>query len=181
MAWGASFTPSPANPRLHLRSPNPRLHLRSPLPTGLQSLHLPRLLAQPFGRWSRPSFALHPPQASEGMLSLPTEPTEPPTEPTNPPTEPTDAPTDPTDAPTDEPTYGNVMYGDANCDGKINVADAVAILQYIANQTKYPLTPEGLNNADVFYRGDGITGSDAISIQKMDAGVLTSLPESYQQ
>ena len=65
---GASFTPTP---------PNPRLHLRSPLPTGLQSLHLPRLLAQPFGRWSRPSFALHPPQASEGMLSLPTEPTEP--------------------------------------------------------------------------------------------------------
>ncbi|MBO4876587.1 MAG: hypothetical protein J5501_01115 [Ruminococcus sp.] len=129
------------------------------------------------------------PAPTEPPTEPPTDPpTEPPTEePTAPPTDaPTDPPTDPpteppTDAPTDELTYGNVMYGDANCDGKINVADAVAILQYIANQTKYPLTPEGLNNADVFYRGDGITGSDAISIQKMDAGVLTSLPESYQQ
>ena len=67
----------PGGPPSRPPPPNPRFHLRSPLPTGLQSLHLPRPLAQPFGRWSRPSFALHPPQASEGMLSLPTEPTEP--------------------------------------------------------------------------------------------------------
>lgn len=67
----------PGGPPSHPPPPNPRLHLHSPLPAGLQSLHPPKLLAQPFGRWSRPSFAPHPPQASEGMLSLPTEPIEP--------------------------------------------------------------------------------------------------------
>ncbi len=64
------------------------------------------------------------------------------------------------------------MKGDANCDGKVNVADAVAILQYIANQTKYPLTDEGMINADV--DGEpGITGGDSVVIQKIDAGIVT--------
>ena len=64
------------------------------------------------------------------------------------------------------------MKGDANCDGKVNVADAVAILQYIANQTKYPLSDEGMINADV--DGEpGITGGDSVVIQKIDAGIVT--------
>ena len=71
--------------------------------------------------------------------------------------------------------------GDANTDTNINVADAVAILQYVANKSKYPLSNDGIKNADVFNCGDGITGSDAISIQKYDAGIITSLPESYAE
>ena len=63
------------------------------------------------------------------------------------------------------------MYGDANCDGKVNVADAVAILQYIANNTKYPLGETGELNADVDGQ-PGITGTDAVVIQKVDASVL---------
>ena len=61
--------------------------------------------------------------------------------------------------------------GDANCDGKVSVADSVAILQFIANRDKFNLKPQGKENADV--NGDGsVTGSDALEIQKMDAGVI---------
>ena len=70
------------------------------------------------------------------------------------------------------PTGENIRHGDSNCDGRITVADVVAILQYIAAHQKYPLTPEGLLNADV----DGvmgITGSDALMVQKMDAGIYS--------
>ncbi len=70
------------------------------------------------------------------------------------------------------------LYGDANCDGKVTISDAVTILQYIANKDKFPLTPEGMNNADVAARGDGITANDALAIQKLDAGIITVLPES---
>lgn len=62
------------------------------------------------------------------------------------------------------------VEGDANCDGKLTVADAVAVLQYIANKEKYPLSGKGLSNADID-GSKGITGGDAIAIQKLDAGV----------
>lgn len=100
-------------------------------------------------------------------------PTEPPTEP------PTDAPTD---IVTESPTNAQqIIYGDANCDTKVNISDAVTILQYIANKNKYPMSPEGMDNADVFERGDGISGMDALSVQKLDAGVLDFLPESIKK
>ena len=35
------------------------------------------------------------------------------------------------------------LWGDANESGGVNVADAVAVLQYIANRSKYPLTEQG--------------------------------------
>lgn len=70
-----------------------------------------------------------------------------------------------------QPTTGNYLKGDANVDGKVNVADAVAILQYIANQTKYPLEEQGKINGDCDGAA-GITGGDATTIQKIDAGIL---------
>lgn len=76
-----------------------------------------------------------------------------------------EAPISPTEA------SGGVKYGDANCDGKIDISDAVAVLQYTANKTKYPLTDEGIKNADTDGES-GITGSDAIVIQKIDAGLI---------
>lgn len=69
------------------------------------------------------------------------------------------------------------ICGDANCDNKINVADAVAILQYIANKSKYKLSDQGLKNADADGI-PGITGGDAIAVQKKDAGIVDSLPLS---
>jgi rhamnogalacturonan endolyase len=83
-----------------------------------------------------------------------------------------------TEAVTTTTVVKEVLYGDANCDGSVTVSDAVAILQYIGNKDKFPLSPEGMNNADVYHRGDGITAYDAISIQKLDAGMIESLPES---
>ncbi len=66
----------------------------------------------------------------------------------------------------------SIKWGDANIDGKVNVADAVAVLQFIANQTKFALTDQGKRNADVYENDGSITGSDAITIQQLDAGLI---------
>ena len=73
-----------------------------------------------------------------------------------------------------------LAYGDINEDGNVTVADAVAILQYIGNKDKYSVSKSGLNKADVFNRGDGVTARDALSIMMLDAGVIDKLPESWQ-
>ena len=62
-------------------------------------------------------------------------------------------------------------YGDANEDGKINMADAVAVLQNLANGTKYPLTPQGETNADCD-GSSGLTGTDARTILRVEAGEI---------
>ena len=71
---------------------------------------------------------------------------------------------------TEVPEESGVL-GDANDDGFVTVADAVAILQYIGNKDKYFLTDKGKRNADVDGAA-GITGSDALTIQKYDAGLI---------
>ncbi|SFX30225.1 hypothetical protein [Ruminococcus sp. XPD3002] len=74
----------------------------------------------------------------------------------------------------------NYVNGDANCDKGVGLADALAILQYVANAEKYPLTTQGLFNADIVGEGDGITPLDALEIQKWDAnyGNPYSVPQS---
>ena len=69
------------------------------------------------------------------------------------------------------------LIGDANVDGKVSVADAVAILQSLANKDKYSLKPQGKVNADCFDPGDGVTAYDALAIQRLDAGSISSLPD----
>ena len=69
------------------------------------------------------------------------------------------------------------LIGDANLDNNVTVADAVAILQFIGNKDKYALSDEAKANADCFNPGDGITGMDAIAIQKLDAKLISALPE----
>ena len=78
-------------------------------------------------------------------------------------------------------TESGRLWGDANLDKKVSVADAVAIIQSIANKDKFALDPEGAANADVFNSGDGVTANDALSIQKLDAGQIEKLPESYKK
>ena len=75
----------------------------------------------------------------------------------------------------------STLLGDANDDGKVTVADAVTILQFIANKDKYNLTGQLLDNADVYNRGDGVTARDALSIQRLDARVIDSLPEGVME
>ena len=70
---------------------------------------------------------------------------------------------------------GNVLHGDANCDGNVTISDAVAILQHLANSDKYPFDEKALANADVDGVA-GVTGRDAVEIQKYDAGVITVFP-----
>lgn len=63
------------------------------------------------------------------------------------------------------------IYGDANCDGKVEIADATLILQYLTNKDEYSLTDQGLRNADVSGNNDGVTAQDALVIQQVDAGI----------
>ncbi|MBQ8961819.1 MAG: hypothetical protein IJ071_11510 [Ruminococcus sp.] len=80
---------------------------------------------------------------------------------------------------TTEPSTDRLL-GDVNNNGTVNLNDAVSILQYVANGLKYPLSDSDLDVADVYNRGDGVNGMDALSIQKYDAGLLTALPESVK-
>ena len=70
-------------------------------------------------------------------------------------------------------------WGDANCDGNIDMGDAVAIMQALANPNKYKLSDQGAANADVYDAGSGVTANDANTIQKYLLGLIKSLPESY--
>ena len=91
---------------------------------------------------------------------------------------PTDKPTDP--VPTDESTSSSVevsLLGDANCDGKVSIADSTAILQALGNPDKYGLSAQGAANADCCDPGDGVLPSDALAIQKIDAKILSALPD----
>lgn len=87
------------------------------------------------------------------------------TKPTEPPTEPS------TVIPSDKPS--DTLYGDANCDSRVTIADATAILQYIGNADMFSLSEQGMTNADV--NGEsGISADDAVVIQKIDAGLLSA-------
>ncbi|MBQ3856359.1 MAG: hypothetical protein II762_06705 [Ruminococcus sp.] len=80
-----------------------------------------------------------------------------------------------TEPPTDPPTEPGLTpdWGNANCDGNVNLNDAVAILQYAALKEKYPLTEQGLVNADIVDNGSsGVNGMDALAIQMIDAELL---------
>ena len=68
------------------------------------------------------------------------------------------------------------LWGDANVDGKVDLNDAVAILQYVALPVKYPLKDEGIILGDVDGT-PGISGTDALSIQKFDSKLISKLPE----
>lgn len=72
------------------------------------------------------------------------------------------------------------IYGDANCDDEVSLADTVTIMQTLANPDKYKMSAQGLANADVSSNGDGITGLDALAIQKYKLELVPQLPESYK-
>ncbi len=72
---------------------------------------------------------------------------------------------------TTTPILKPTLWGDANCDGRVEIADATLILQYLTNKDEYKLTDLGMLNADCANNGDGVTALDALAIQKMDAGI----------
>lgn len=60
----------------------------------------------------------------------------------------------------------NPRSGDVNGDGEVDMADAVLIMQYLANPDKYQLTDSAMYNADVEGDCDGLNTSDASAIQR---------------
>ena len=78
-------------------------------------------------------------------------------------------------------------WGDANCDGTVDMGDAVILMQALANPNKYGvngtdqhrITEQGMRNADVYENGSSITTNDALSIQKYLLNIIKELPESY--
>ena len=75
----------------------------------------------------------------------------------------------------------DITFGDSNLDGNVTISDSVAILQYISNMEKYPLTEQATTNADCYDPGSGVTGMDAQAVQKLDAGIIDSLPETLPE
>ena len=79
----------------------------------------------------------------------------------------------------------NVNYGDANCDNEISLADAVLIMQSIANPSSFGvngsnanhITDQGIKNSDVAGKNDGVTNNDALAIQKYCLKLIDKLPE----
>ena len=76
---------------------------------------------------------------------------------------------------------GDRVPGDANCDGNVDLADAVLIMQYSANPDVYGLkkpdgiSEQGAENADVAGNNDGITNLDALEVQKYKLGLIDAL------
>ena len=54
-----------------------------------------------------------------------------------------------------------ILMGDVNEDGKVTKDDAECIIKYLGNQDDNPLTYRQILAADVYSRGDGVTGNDA--------------------
>ncbi|MBO5383565.1 MAG: hypothetical protein J6A30_04625 [Ruminococcus sp.] len=77
----------------------------------------------------------------------------------------------PSTTPETNPSEGTAASGDANNDGMINMADAVRIMQSIANPDKYELSEQGALNADIFNNGDGVTVKDAQFLQSKLLGL----------
>ena len=72
-----------------------------------------------------------------------------------------------------DPFYVDRLAGDTNCDGQIDLADAVLIMQALSNPNRYGLngsdpkhiTDQGVINGDVHNPQSGITSTDALWIQ----------------
>ncbi|MDE5862489.1 MAG: hypothetical protein K2H28_09895 [Ruminococcus sp.] len=74
--------------------------------------------------------------------------------------------------PPESTTTNDIIYGDANCDTNISLADAVLIMQSLSNPDIYNLSEQGKSNADIYNRGDGITTQDALTIQKVNINLI---------
>lgn len=67
---------------------------------------------------------------------------------------------------------GNLLYGDANEDGSVDIADATTIVQHMGNPDEYALSAQGALNADIVNNGDGVTGADAVALQILEAKMV---------
>lgn len=75
------------------------------------------------------------------------------------------------DKPTTSTDVKVTLYGDSNDDKSVTIADAVLIMQSLANADEYKLTAQGRANADVV-GNDGVTNKDALVIQQVVADTI---------
>ncbi len=83
-----------------------------------------------------------------------------------------------------KPADSTILYGDADCDGKVFLNDAVLVMQAIGNPDAYGvngtekthITEQGKINADVSNTGDDLTNADALTIQKYLLHIIDKLP-----
>ena len=83
----------------------------------------------------------------------------------------------------------DVLYGDANCDGNVDMADVVLIMQALANPNKYDIsgtdehhiTEKGALNGDVEPSIKGLTTNDALTIQLYLLKKIDTLPLAIEQ
>ena len=69
-----------------------------------------------------------------------------------------------------------IVYGDTNCDGLVDISDAVLLKCYLINNKKYAISAQGALNADVHGNNNGLNAQDAVSVQKYILKAITSLP-----
>ena len=83
-------------------------------------------------------------------------------------------PTDPTTKPDDgDASEDKILWGDADCNGEVDIADAVFIMQSLSNPEDYKLSAQGKLNADVVdNKESGITPADALAIQCLGINLL---------
>lgn len=62
--------------------------------------------------------------------------------------------------------------GDANCDGSVDISDAVLIKCYLIDNNKYPMSEQGVANSDVQGSGNGVNAQDAVAVQKYVIGII---------
>lgn len=86
-------------------------------------------------------------------------------------TDPATKPTSPSSSSDDD-----ILWGDANTDGAVDIADAVCVASYVGDSKNNSLSAKGLANADVQSNGNGVNASDALAIQQFLAGIVKSLP-----
>lgn len=85
--------------------------------------------------------------------------------------------TDPATKPTSPSSSDDdILWGDANTDGAVDIADAVCVASYVGDSKNNGLSAKGLSNADVQSNGNGVNASDALAIQQFLAGIVKSLP-----
>ncbi len=83
-----------------------------------------------------------------------------------------------TEPPTEEPSETEIVWGDADCNGEVELNDAVLVMSNVIDSTANPISDQGKINADVYSNGDGISNMDALAIQKYLAQLISELPES---
>jgi len=70
-------------------------------------------------------------------------------------------------------TPSDRVWGDVNTDGKVNMSDAVLIMQSITNPSEYTVSEKGILNGDVIDNGDRLTNMDALAIQMTEAKIIS--------